>query len=463
MTAARTRREDADSVWLLVWLFVAGIAGLLGWRASTALIALVATSVLTMAFGIWVFWRHGGPQITAAGVYCLAQAGFVGFAGLWWAARQGTEVADGIFLGSLLALTSSIGMYGLFWRQTGADFPVMPFASRELSRWMCGLGLAMTVVSAIITTLNLGLALVTDVAIYVGVTLFAAGMLIKEGRTRLDFWALAGLAASFSTYYRLTFNGFGRLTLVSLALGLALLACTRLPNRRFKALTLIGAPLGVAYLAQTRVNLAAQLNGDVDANAGLGSVVSPLQTFGRLIDAPGWEFGHGETFWATMTVFVPRSLWPDKPLGFGAELTRILEPQLAKANHTMAGLDLSEWWFNFGFGGIVLMVLVVGFAVRCVDAALRRLWSSPLRSRGSGLRIAALSLTIGGLADFVWVGLFTYMTRGGLRLIAVAVLAVVFVWLLGRRNQVQTVSGQPSWLALHKSSNRSHLSRKSAL
>jgi len=57
----------------------------------------LALSVLMVAFGAWAFRRHGGAEVTAAGIYYLSAAIFVGFAGLRWWSRT-TVVDDATYL-----------------------------------------------------------------------------------------------------------------------------------------------------------------------------------------------------------------------------------------------------------------------------------------------------------------------------------------------------------------------------
>ena len=64
---------------------------------------------------------------------------------------------------------------------------------------------------------------------------------------------------------------------------------------------------------------------------------------------------------------VPRAVWPSKPVGFGAALTAFLEPSETVHNLNLAALSSGEWYFDFGWPGLFLMVLVLGWLVRWLD------------------------------------------------------------------------------------------------
>jgi hypothetical protein len=431
--------------------------------------ALMATLALT--FGIWVFWRHGDRQVTAAGVYSIASATFVGFAGLYWVDAYGSSLPKQLFSATAIAYFSHVLMYGLFWQQACQSFArvsVRP-ATPEVSQWAINLGLFLTVTSIIFSHVPTAggtwlktARVATESGMFLGVTLFSFGLIVYSAK--LEFWRLLLIASAFALYVQTIFTGFGRLTLVALIMVIGVLVCARLNGRTFKVLTLAAAPVAVWTVAQIRVALVQQLHpGSPTPNLtldALGSMVSPLETFGRLLSLrTELEFGWGETFAAAVTVYVPRFMWKDKPIGFGSELTRLLEPQLVSANHSMAALAAGEWFYNWQWLGLAAMVLVVGFAVRALDHLLLKGLSLNLDNRRRLLALAAIAIAVSGIADLVWVGSFTYSERTGFRLLALAVIFVLFAARVpsGKRPAGSLGAADPDELSSSASNSTGHV------
>ena len=154
------------------------------------------------------------------------------------------------------------------------------------------------------------------------------------------------------------------------------------------------------------------------------SNVSPLETFARLIDEYGqFTPGNGSTFLDAAVVFVPRSIWSNKPIGFGAELTGILEPEMSSSGHSMAALAYGEWFFNFGWMGLGLGIFVVGFLIKRLDLWVPAAFASVSSSKSGIRNVLVATIAISGLTDYFWVGTFTYAARVGLRLVIVICVA----------------------------------------
>lgn len=166
---------------------------------------------------------------------------------------------------------------------------------------------------------------------------------------------------------------------------------------------------------------------------GLASVYAPLETWARMIGPlapeqrdllmPRW----GETFINTAVLPIPRSMWDSKPIGFGAELTEVFEPKLVKSSHSMAGLTHGEWYANFGYPGLALMVLVIGWFLVWLDRWHSRLAWSNFESDSDWWSLAILICVVSGLGELYWVGSFTAFARGGMAALAVGVSKIVAV------------------------------------
>jgi hypothetical protein len=137
------------------------------------------------------------------------------------------------------------------------------------------------------------------------------------------------------------------------------------------------------------------------------------------------KLGFGSTFWASSVAFVPRSLWENKPPGFGAVLVPYLSPLSVGTSHSDAALFQGEWLFDFGFLGLVAMVLVVGWYIAKLDIWLTELNSRPVSTRRRLLAVVSATILASGLGNLLWVGSFTYFVRAVGPLLAVGVLFAV--------------------------------------
>ena len=157
------------------------------------------------------------------------------------------------------------------------------------------------------------------------------------------------------------------------------------------------------------------------------SIVSPLATLGRLLST-NFAPSDGSSLWATVTVFVPRSIWSEKPIGFGSPAHA--PPRTPDGwDGTLDGCAKpGEWFYDWRWVGLVLMVPVVGLLVRWLDSVAARAVAMPLTSRRTAMGAVAMAVAIAGLGDLAWVGSFTYVARTGLREAALLAIPVSFAW-----------------------------------
>ena len=182
---------------------------------------------------------------------------------------------------------------------------------------------------------------------------------------------------------------------------------TRTPLVKTAVLT-VSAPVTLALVRVREAFGAATTEAGLD---GLGSVVAPLATLQRLLDlATSIPSGQGSTFVASFLVWMPRSLWPTKPDGFGTTLTAKLEPALLPLGHSMAAHSGGEWFYNFGYFGLVLMVLVLGVLIRLLDDGLLSLSTGAVNSRRRLLMVLFLVVAIASVPTLMWAGTFTFVS-----------------------------------------------------
>lgn len=411
----------------LIWGALGGIAVLLGFVGPQygPGASQFASSLLSVAFGLTVFWRHGGRQITAAGLYSLSSAVFVGMAGLYWWSQLGDEVAPSLRLATIVGFFANLAMHRLFWRHTAMPQTVPP-TDLAAPRWgmVAGALIASVALGMHLAGLDIGATLLTEI-IFGGMALLIVSLLTHPGRwigpVRLT------LVGAVGTLYATTvFTGYGRLLLVSLGLVAVIPACLRLPGRTVKAVVVAAIWPALAVLISAREQFGVATYGA--ALDGSGSVTQPLADFGRLIalhDQGLLGLGHGSTLVVTALFFVPRVLWPDKPDGFGAVLTQILEPSLVSIDQSLAAHLGGEWLYDFGYPGLVAMVLVMGWVVAELDGFVARTLARPTTERRAVLALTAATLLLAGIPDLEWAGTFTYWSRTASRLAVLAVLLLV--------------------------------------
>lgn len=409
---------------------VIGVALLLvqDWSTPMWTFSVQALSVASMMLGGWVFWHHGGHRITATATYSFAFALFAGFAG--WFTLQTSP--PGRIIPSLLpalasAYFSQVITYSFWWyddRDIVAQGNERKVASLAVTRW----GLKVGALTAAV-----GLALIfagsqgpvpSEIA-FVGAVLMSTAMFLRPGP---GFgWIRIIIALGVLAFFALfVYTGFGRLQLGAFGLAMAFTAVSRFPGRAVKAGILLCTAPTMVYFAQQRVAFTGGLNPDQDANVtGFESVVSPLNDLGTLMglsDAGqlGW---HGlSPFFASAVALVPRAVWPGKPVGLGAELGDLLRPELTGTGYSALALFHGEWVYAFGLLGLVLMIPVVGWALRRLDQALVPIWSDQVKSRQDLIRLTLLTILIASLPDLFWGGTFLYASRAGLRVLVLAVL-----------------------------------------
>lgn len=426
-------------------LLAVGISGPgVGYHRGMLLIGIAG-----VVFGVAVFWSHGGGQITAAGVYALASAAFVGAAALSWAHRDGAGLPDYMFHAALLAYATNLAMYFLFWRRQGAPANYPPIERRDERAWA-----STTVIGALWLAMAVGMwatlpatRQLYDALGFAGVLAIALGVAARPGR-RMGPSSLLLLGGAFVLYATTVFWGYGRLQMVALACACALVVCRRFDGRRVKTAILAGAVPFLMLLAHQRHAMVREAHGEAAASrGGPDSWETPMEVFGRLLEGgTPLRHGHGSSFFATFVIPIPRVLWEDKPVQFGAALVDIFDPSARSYQQSYAALAHGEWYYNFGLAGMVAMVFGVGLAIRWLDRRLAASLRRPLVARTALLQLMTLGLVatiVAGTADLAWNGSSTFLARGMFRGLLfggyVAVLA-----LGGRAGRVNGVVADPS-------------------
>ncbi|MFI7661489.1 hypothetical protein ACIBTW_21675 [Micromonospora parva] len=389
-------------------------------------------SLLATLFGAWVFWRDGGRRITAVGLYNLAFAFFVGFSGFYQTVKAWTT-DPGIPLFTALAICyfMQVVTWWLFWSGTAPHRlpPTTGQADGRTAAWAVRCGLLLLVLGVGMATVLPSSSPMANPIAFVGVVLLAVGLLRGPMARHAFAWGFVLLVA-FAFYFTYLFNGFGRIVVGTLALALLVISAHRDQRPYTKIAVLCGAAPALLFLAGLRATGSQDSVAMVDQD-GFGSAISPLHSFAQLLrlnEVGLLPRGWGETFANAAVGLVPRALWEGKPVGFGSDLVTFLNPELVGTGHSAAALGHGEWLYNFGLLGLVLMVPAIGLAVRFIDRVLAWASSGPLTTPYAVGAYAGAIVTAVGLFDLLWVGSFTYVVRGGGRLLVLAAVILLLGW-----------------------------------
>ncbi|MGH3788104.1 MAG: hypothetical protein ACRDRG_16500 [Pseudonocardiaceae bacterium] len=436
----RADRIEAGLALVPVWILLGAIGLTLHGAGMGVAAVLTGMGVLQLIFGVWVFWTHGGRQITAAGVYSLSGSIFVGFAGIYYAVLYGSDVPHAVYVATALCYFSHVAMYALFWRTSyqteHAATHVCP--AEPVTAWLMktGLMLLATALAAHLAGIQI---VVIDAMAFVSVVFLTCASFYHPAGPASRPWYLFASVMGFSLYTLIFFTGFGRLRLATLGLVFAIAACHHFRHRLVKLVTLVSLPGALLVFGAIRVTFLQEMhpqNTDSESS-GIGSAVSPLFDFGRLVQGVNdgtIGYGYGSTFVATLFLDVPRVLWEGKPIGFGAVLAELLLKDGTYVEGTsLAALSSGEWFYNFGVVGIALMVVVLGLAIRWLDGVLHGILERPLATRKDLLVLAAVLVAVAGMSDLMWVGTFTYNERAGTRLLVIFAVALISTDVLWRR------------------------------
>ena len=261
---------------------------------------------------------------------------FVGYPAVYFAISEPQEISPYLFQAALIPPNLLVAMYCLYWRRTSHVVRLQPAQrpnlSPRLSRRAAAVGFGLLAGAVLMRRLDVDLGPLVPAAAFDGAVVVTAALLNRRGRKRPGPGRLALSGVAFATYVLFLFSGGGRLILATLGIAM-IVASQRTYTSPVVKYALAGSVVPVLLVfGAIRAPDVNSSSTRLATAAGLGSVVSPLQTFAELLerqDDGSMEPARGTTFAATASTYVPRSLWEDKPIGFGAVLTAELAPELA--------------------------------------------------------------------------------------------------------------------------------------
>ncbi|WP_314035728.1 hypothetical protein [Dietzia sp. CH92] len=371
------------------------------------------------------FWREGHNRIGASAIFAFATGLFLHFPAVY-TYFDGSESAFEFFLlASSACLASQIAIFQ-FLVPLGLGRGLDAYEARRCQRMSSAawLLLALNLTLYVLIAIGLRVPGLERSAAFALLVLFA----VCAARSTLPALLTLPLCALlFLLYTEFLFAGLGRLILGTLGLAVAMCFSVRWADRRVKASILIVAVPVLTYMVTWRTSFAINVQGYENAEgSGIASILAPFVRFSQLLelDLAGSldHVGFG-TLFATAVIWIPRQYWSDKPVGFGAELAEIFTPHLVRYGQSDAGSVYGEALYSFGWVGIVLAPIVIGCFLVLADRLLIILESSapPVAAYALGIVLAS------GVADLVWSGTFTYVSRAGVRVLILLAIILLTV------------------------------------
>ncbi len=115
---------------------------------------------------------------------------------------------------------------------------------------------------------------------------------------------------------------------------------------------------------------------------------------------PAYEpFRRGRTLAIALLGFIPRAVWPDKPIGIGKEVTRYYEGPFydPRGGLSVAPTVLGEFWVNFGWLGVIGSGFLLGLVCRTASAYAVSGMRGGLQTRAARVLIPAA--VVAGLGE----------------------------------------------------------------
>lgn len=415
----------------LGWLAIYGIVAAVYSAGDMAMGDLVPPAVIVFAFAVWGYLRQGGHLVNASALFCYATALFIAFpaayAGIFGSARAETVGAGWLLICLTLGVATMAAVLivspdatGTSTRPSNAPMPqdrltsirqplVSPATGLRLGGVLMGVGLVLTPFDAA-SWLRLPQSLS-------GLSILVLTLALSEsssGAQRLLL--LGGVLATSALYYQYMFGSFGRLVLGSIVCAMAVIYSVRRVSYLPKVVLLAGTAPALIYLAQQRLAFVKETwNYQAPSGEGIASVTGPFVSCAQ-IAAAYWDGlispTFGSTLWATSVFWVPRNLWPGKPVGFGAEIVYITQPgNLDVPEFSDAATIVGELIWNLGLLFIVGGIALLALAIRWLDRQVIAISGPDGAQTATPVRILALAVVLGGIVNLVWGGVFTFTTR----------------------------------------------------
>ncbi len=416
LLARRSRSADGRLLTLLVWALVFAV---LVPTMGDSEVGLRTIGLVSIGFGLWSYWSSGRSfAFDAVGIWSLSFALFFGSAIVLMPADY-SDVVPGLQAAVGLGLLFQIITLGFALRsprairiETSRFRPPTAGALAFAGVLAFAIGLALNS-STIFRTVSDGLIWASPV-----IVTLAAVTTNRPSRPKL-LLVVAMLCVLVFGFW----GGGGRLTI--LALLVSALIVFQLSAASHNRLLKLAVPFtlipglaiaGVVELSRRRPDRSLlTVPDDFSFGEGLYSVWSPLRLFGQIVS--DWDTGLLEpqgfhTLWASLWVWLPRPLWPEKPEGWGRDLAFYFNPVAAQnAGHSEAALVPGELYWSFGAIGVVTGAVILGLCLRWIDGKWHDTTSDFHANPQPAIAIALWAVCLSGLMSLYWGGIFTFLGR----------------------------------------------------
>ncbi|WP_194860513.1 hypothetical protein [Dietzia sp. SYD-A1] len=407
---------------IILWLIGLAFSHFVAYSVSEAA-GVACLGVVGILHSAVQFWQQGVNRISAGAIFAFGTALFVFFPALYSYYEPFDVPSHYLLLACSAALLSQVVTFGILIPLTARpSFERSSFRTSDrltVATWVLFLG-NILFYGAVASGLTLPFG--TRELAFTLLVLFA----VCASRSTISA-LVSGLIclAFFLLYTEFMFTGLGRLVLGSLGIAVAASYAPRWPDRRVKlAIIVLSVPV-LTYMIIWRAEYTADIRGVENAEgSGIASVIAPLIRFAQLIqwDQSGMiEYAGLGTLFASAVVWIPRALWPNKPVGFGAELAELFTPHLVQFGQSDAASVWGESYYSFGLAGLILSPFFIGAIIIGLDGLMKL-----SEAREVPVTVyAALLVLASGLVDLAWNGTFTYVSRAGLKLVILAALTLV--------------------------------------
>jgi oligosaccharide repeat unit polymerase len=131
------------------------------------------------------------------------------------------------------------------------------------------------------------------------------------------------------------------------------------------------------------------------------SVSEPFEIASLVVDIYPTQrpYEYGRTLLVTLLGFIPRSAWPDKPVGIGKTLTRYTDGRWFQqaSGHSIAPTLVGDFYANLGVVGVVLGAIVFGIACRAAASYATTGMTGGVQLQAA--RVIIPSVFVAGLAE----------------------------------------------------------------
>ncbi|MBT8534602.1 oligosaccharide repeat unit polymerase [Polynucleobacter paneuropaeus] len=141
-----------------------------------------------------------------------------------------------------------------------------------------------------------------------------------------------------------------------------------------------------------------------------GGHFDAFQMFLRALDVGVINYGYG--FLGALLFFIPRSIWPSKPVTSGIEISQLSDLRLDNVSMPIIG----ELYLNFWYFGIIFGAPLIALLFKKIDSIY--------------LKYKCSSLSLGHLIYFQLAGLVIYNMRGGFLSSFAYTVSILMTWLL---------------------------------